>query len=754
MELIHNATFRILPELTPSTECVPGIYRVILDEPKLNKTITVIIQPEGEPKPKVRGRKKQAVTKNKRKKAPEKLIGELLWMDRDALLQLHQDGHLKTIAIERGRIRAEQDLCEKDQEDFNRRKQAMACFLDFRTLRDGILLDHGLGGLVRQAQLDADVSEALIYKCWSILCRWGIKEKSLTPQRDKCGAPGVSRPCDPGGRKKSGAKTTEQRIAKAYGVILDPEQPGVSTEWAAAIRAADKRISTPKPPWPERCIQIVTSAFCSKAKEQDGKLILVKPEFGQYPNDRQIKHALTFGQSRLQRLLDRTTRRHFERALRGLVARNWQGVAGPGHTWAIDSTVGDIYLRSSVNRAWILGRPIVYIIVDVWSTAVMGFYVCLTGPSWNTAKVSLFNSVVDPAVLGELWGYQPILTLNPLPTMCYALLCDRGEYLSQGHRHTAVKFLPMTSYTPPYRGDLKGLVEVLHRIEKDKQFSFIPGAMDYRRQELELRKVNPEDCVLTVREYVQYLYELFTEYNLTADRRHRVDAYMHAAGVDPSPAGLWGYGHQMGIGFRRHIDQADFITELLPSSTARVRRDAIRHAGNDYMATEVREAEWTAVARNLGGFDIPVNYYPGSLARIWTPNPVASGLLNLHLTDESRGSAEMSFEEWLDVVADQATKRAGTDHARKMQSLDTKGRMNAITENAMRLTREAVSKATGQAPTMTEARAMEVAATAHPEQSVHKVADALQEDAMDAHLKMMNALINAADMEEDFHVLG
>lgn len=758
MELIHNTTFRILPELNPSTEYAPGIYRVILDEPRLNKIITVIIQPDGEPKPKTRGRKMQAATKNKRKKGPAKLIGELLWMDRDVLLQLQRDGQLKAIAIERGRIRAEQDLGEKDQEDFKRRKNAMNRFFDFQELRDGILLDHGIGGLVKQAQEDTGASRALVYKCWSLLCRWGISETSLMPQRFKCGAPGVMRPCDPGGRKKPGRKTNKQRVSLAYGVTLDPDQPGMSSEWAAAIRAADKQIPTPKPRWPERCLRITNSAFCSKAKEENGKLILVTPEFGQYPNDSQIKHVLIYGVSRLQRLLDRTTRRHFERALRGLVARNWQGVAGPGHTWAIDSTVGDIYLRSSVDRAWILGRPIVYVIVDVWSTAVVGFYVCLTGPSWNTAKVSLFNAVADPELLGELWGYQPILTLNPLPTMPYALLCDRGEYLSQGHRHTAVKFLPLTSYTPPYRGDLKGLAEVLHRIEKDKQYPFIPGAMDFRRQELELRKVNPEDCVLTLREYVHYLYELFTECNLTADRRHRIDAYMQAAGVFPSPAGLWRYGHDMGVGFRRHIDHAEFITELLPPSTARVRRDAVRHAGNDYMSPEVQGAEWTAVARNFGGWDIPVNYYPGSLARIWTPNPTAGGLLDLHIADESRGSADLSFEEWSDVLADQTMKGAGIDHIRKMQSLDTWGRMKTITDNAVRLTREAVAKASGQVPTMTEARAMEVAAMSQPDQSENKAADVLQEEAMDAHLKMMEALIHAADVdanaEEERHALS
>lgn len=62
-------------------------------------------------------------------------------------------------------------------------------------------------------------------------------------------------------------------------------------------------------------------------------------------------------------------------------------------------------------------------------------------------------------------------------------MCDRGEYLLKGHRETAMKLSPLTSYAPPYRGDMKGLVEVLHRIEKDAQLLFVPGENCRRRQE-------------------------------------------------------------------------------------------------------------------------------------------------------------------------------------------------------------------------------------------------------------------------------
>lgn len=85
-------------------------------------------------------------------------------------------------------------------------------------------------------------------------------------------------------------------------------------------------------------------------------------------------------------------------------------------------------------------------------------------------------------------------------------MCDRGEYLSKGASLTAFKLIPSMAYAPPYRPDLKGLVEVLHRIEKDAQFLFIPGAMDYRRAEFDLRKSHPEESAMTVREYVQYLH--------------------------------------------------------------------------------------------------------------------------------------------------------------------------------------------------------------------------------------------------------
>ncbi|MBK7532008.1 hypothetical protein [Piscinibacter sp.] len=452
MDLIHNATFRLIGEDRRTKAHAPGIYRVVADLPSIEKTVAVLIHTDGERRRRHGGRPKRLPTSPTSKKPPLPLVGDLIWMDREELLWFSKERLLLPIDIERDASLMLTPLQGTSKSEYEKRLEAMACFLDINRLTEEIVVHRGLGGLVREAMARAQVSRPYVYRQWSTLCRLGIHENSLRPRHDRSGAPGVARPCGPGLRKKAGRKTLTQRLALAFGHALDPEQPGMSSEWAAAIRAADKRIPEPKPSWKRRCDAIVSSAFVGRARDVDGKIELIKPAQGSYPNDQQIKRVLTVDKTRLERLLERTTKKHFERELRGLVGRNWQGASGPCHTWAIDSTIGDVYLRSSIDRSWIIGRPVVYVVVDIWSTAVVGFYVCLTGPSWKTAAVALFNAVADPALLGALWGYQPIETLHPRPTLCHTLISDRGEILSQAHRQASMKLFPVTSYTPPYRG--------------------------------------------------------------------------------------------------------------------------------------------------------------------------------------------------------------------------------------------------------------------------------------------------------------
>jgi hypothetical protein len=792
----HNEVFRI------AEGDLKGTYRVVLNELAINTVIAVRLDPDPAQAAKKGGRKKrtdvekanpvrassgsaqipggddeepgaESGEKKHAKKPPLPLLGELLWLDRGKLLQLKNDGHLFSVAIEPDGTWLLPIASEKASELFDSRKSCMKGFLCFDSLRESILLHRSLSGLVKGAMKETGASRALVYKLWSRLCRYGFREGSLRPMFDACGAPGVTRPCDPGGRQKPGRKTSKQRIALAVGQILPPEQPGMTSAWRTRILAADAAIPVPKPDMPVRCRMVLSSHFVKWLKYVDGKLVPIPPEeavrarkkentrkdivavdpaMGTYPTPSQIRRVLEVDIPRLVRLAQRTTAGHYLRNLRGLVARNWKGVAGPGHTWAIDSTIGDIYLRSSINAAWIIGRPVIYAIVDVWSTAVVGFYVCVHGPSWDMAKLALFSAAADPALLGELWGYQPLLTLSPAPTLPAVLLCDRGEYLSRGGYQTGMKLLPVMSYTPPFRGDLKGVVEVLFRILKDKQRQiFVPGAIDARRAEMELRRFNPNDGVFTIRQLVHFLYAAFTEYNLTANREHRLDAHMRAAGVLPSPAGLWAWGHRMGIGFRRSVQQSDLITTLLQSDTARITSRGAGFAGRHYENVEINRAQWADYARNFGSWEVPCYHFSGSVSRIWTPNVAGQGVLDLRLSDNSTASPELTVDEVADAFMYGQLNRAGVEHERTMNALNAMRHYEALIADAKAKVADALAKDGGQRPTMTAARHMEGAPPSAATSPTPTAPPPSADDAEEAHQKMMKAILEAADVSEAAH---
>lgn len=731
-KLMHNQTIRVSGELD-------GIYRIVLFDSARNLAILVCLDSSAP----AHAPSSESAKLHLQNKRPAPLCGALNWIEAETLLSLLDDGELTVIEIQRENFKTSPAA----QKRFERRVMVMSRFLEIDILCDSILAHHSLGELVRQTLNKHGVSRYFIYHCWSLLCRYGFTEDSLQSRYDRCGAAGVRRDCSADGNKKAGRKTNKERLEQQTGVPFINAQPGMSAHWRNLILTQDRKIPTPKPRLSTRYTQILSGAFVKDYLQIDGVLVAQKLKKGEYPNKRQVKRVLEVEVPRLQRLLESTTKGHFARSKRGLTGKNWEGVAGPGHTWAIDSTIGDIYLRSSINRAWVIGRPIVYIMVDVWSTAVVGLHVCLRGPSWDTAKVALFNAVADSTLMTELMGFDFSLGLNPPPTPPYVLLCDRGEYLSKAASVTALKLLPCLSYTPPYRPDLKGLVEVLHRIGKDHH-QWVPGAIDARRKEFELRKFDPNKGIFTVQEYMQYLLNIFTEYNLTADRTNRLDTKMIADGVFPSPAGLWRWGHEMGIGVTRSMEQSQLIKTLLPKAEASVGRSGITLAKLNYRSAETIDAAWTAEARNFGAWRIPVHHYPGTVSRIWTPNMAGAGLLELHLMDQANASPEQTFEEVEDAIAFSKLAKGEHEHHRTVIKVDKHLQNAKLVERAKESTAQAQAQAEydGEKRGLRQSRQEEQSREATPlyaesAQPTPQVTPVRNDKGEDVYLEMMKSIL-------------
>jgi len=676
--LIFNAALRI------ESDDLCGFYRVVATPPGFSYVWLAFAAPWGD----ARGKSTFPGSLTKIERATLEAFEEA---EKLVDVDLQPEGKLLTPTSALGS--AEKDLWE-------RRCELMKPFFDHRAICDALQGSRGLGPLVRAAMSTAKGSRASIYRLWPMLCKHGFDQLSLMPRFDKCGAPGVPRPVTPT-RRKAGAKTLNVRLG-------NPEpypQAGVTEEDRIKIVHHYRALAKPGKAFRQLYDETIERAYVTQYQQTDSGREPILPIQGSFPNQRQFRNVIEFDVKRLERTMLRTTKGHFDRNMRGLRGRSYDGVAGPGHVYAIDSTIGDIHLRSSINRAWPIGRPIVYIVIDVWSTAIVGFYVCLSGPSWETAKLALFSAFCDPKLLAELWGVEFVDVLTPFPTAPYKVMCDRGEYLSLGARETCEQLAINFMINAAYRPDLKGLVEVVHRIAKDQQFSFLPGAIDARRRELEL-KTSGKESALTLREYVAFLHGIFNHYNLFADRSHRMTSEMIAANAMPSPAGLWRFGHEMGIGYQKAMPQDRLLSGLLQQKVALSRRDGVFLESLQYESPIAHEQNWSALARNFGSDEKTVFQFPGSTSRIWWPDPVGR-LHEFKLRANARAPGNVSVDEWRDAVMDVSSKKNDRAYLRLQAAVNNIDRQAAVNKRAVELTREAEREYEGPRLTAREARLLE-----------------------------------------------
>lgn len=639
----------------------------------------------------------------------------------------------------------EEQIPEETKAKWLWRRDACTYMLDPGKLNETVGAYGDKAALIRLTIDDALCSRPEAYKLWAVLVRHGFSVLSLMPRFAFCGGPGVARPVNEG-RKKAGPKK------QGYASPEDVPHPqrGLTEEDHAIIVHHYRRLQQAGLSGTALYDKIIEAGYVTEYLDEDGKRLPVLPPQGSFPNSRQVRHVIESRVPDFERVLRKTSLGHFQRSLRGMRGRSYSGVSGPGHTYAIDSTIGDIYLRSAVNPSWIIGRPIVYVVVDVYSTAIVGFYVCLEGPAWRDAKLALYCSLCGVDELVSLIGAPAIQSLWPAPTLPFKLRGDRGEYLSLGARQTGLDLSLSYEFAPPRRPDWKGVVEVLHRISKDQQFTFLPGAFDARRKELELRQSRRNESALNLREYAQFLYGRFEHYNLFADRSSRMSAEMIAADIEPTPAGLWRFGHEAGFGYQRAVSEDLLVKHLLRQGAATVRRDGIFFESQEYATTSLDALqEWTRLARRSGVIDLPVYFHPYSLGKIRWVDPT-DGMCTLTMRGNARATPDLTLYDWRDALMADRRKNDDRAYARLQAALSLAAAQRQMVEAAIQRTADAdASTPMASRPNVREARAIELMGVPDLPDASSLAPSSPIEGAGDEYLTLIDEVFNEMNRSSD-----
>lgn len=376
-----------------------------------------------------------------------------------------------------------------------------------------------------------------------------------------------------------------------------------------------------------------------------GQLALLPPD--QIPSIRQLRYWFqkSFDIKTVKQKRDGDVK--FELTGRAITGRSDYQLMGPGAKYQIDATVGDIYLVSQFDRSDIIGRPVMYFVVDSYSRMVTGMYVGLEGPSWAGAMMAIENAASDKAAYCASYGVEITEDEWPCRHIPTAILGDRGEMESRLADNLVQMLGIRIENAPPYRADLKGIIEQHFRTINTNALPFLPGKVlpdmsergghDYRL-----------DAKLDIRQFTEIIIRCVLYYN----NSHSMDYFekneqMMQMGVDAVPLELWNFGIRYCSGCLKTVPKDTLRLALMPMDKASVTERGIRFKGMYYSCEEALKGLWFEKARAKGTYRVKIYYDPRDMGAILVENPTGTEAVRCELVEwETKYAGKQLDEVW------------------------------------------------------------------------------------------------------------
>ncbi|HJV74894.1 MAG TPA: Mu transposase C-terminal domain-containing protein [Noviherbaspirillum sp.] len=306
---------------------------------------------------------------------------------------------------------------------------------------------------------------------------------------------------------------------------------------------------------------------------------------------------------------------------RGVMGSSRRGLFGPGARFEIDATIVDVYLVSVFNRAWVIGRPVLYVVVDSFSRMVVGFYLGLDGPSWEGARLALFNAFTSKVDFCRRFGIAIDEHVWPCHHLPYSVEGDNLEMKSRASDALPKELGIKAQNAAVCRGDWKPNVEQQFRLINGHTIHFLPGALNTRMDEVYRRNCRL-DASLTIPDLTCILIRKLIKYNWSAYQDGALPKEMLGENLtDATPIAVWKWGMENLTGGGKSIGQQKIWTKLLPAATASIRRDGIYFCGRHYASERTMREEWFARVRTNGHTEhIEIRHVPDWPEYIWIFN--------------------------------------------------------------------------------------------------------------------------------------
>lgn len=544
----------------------------------------------------------------------------------------------------------------------------------------GVLVDEA----VEQAREsdDVEINKATNKLLYSYIRRYwqrGMTMNALLSDHPNCGAKGqVKR----SGERKRGRP---KKYGSSEGINITEEIRKVFRVGFARCYASDRKRA-----WSLRAAfdKIIADFFCEKRIDPETGKITHAPlekvkKAGGLPEFRQFQYWADKDSVRLDVKRKRVGERTYDKDMRGLLGTSTAEVMGPGDRYQIDATIADVYLVSRLDRNRIIGRPVLYVVVDVFSRMVVGIYVGLEGPSWVGAMMALANTACDKVEFCKEFGIDIEPEDWPCNFLPGILLGDGGEIKSKMINNLLVNFNVSVETAAPYRADWKGAVEQRFNLIPAKLKPFVPG---YIQQDFRSRGGRDYrlDAVLDLDEFTADIIDIVLYYN----NHHEIEKYdrdrdVVADGVPAIPVELWEWGRHFRSGSMRAFPEELVQYSLMPTDTATVTEFGISFKGGYYTCKKAMNEKWFDKARQDGRWKIEASYDPRCMNAIYiSGSNEGVSFERCVMTDRSRAIKDVSLAEIEQQALTDGNAKADRKEDSQMARLDLMASLEKRTQEA------------------------------------------------------------------------
>lgn len=319
-------------------------------------------------------------------------------------------------------------------------------------------------------------------------------------------------------------------------------------------------------------------------RDENGELLENRPSYGQF------RYLYEKTKDAKKRIITRNGIGVYRKDCRPLLGTGDALVNGIG-TYEMDATVADIYVVSKYDRQPI-GRPNVYLAVDVASRLIAGIHVSMKAGS-ESVLACLANAASDKTAFCRRYGIHIKPEAWPSAGLPNHIWTDRGtDFTSDRIMELCEMFHMEVVNLPAYRPDLKGFVEKAFDILQNRYKPLLLGKGVVEKNPMGRRESEYwKNAELDLDQFTKVLIQCVLYYNA----HHVLNQYrrlpgMLAEGVEPIAANLWAWYAKEGRVGNLSVNEDMLRLLFLPREQATMTRKGLAFRGLYYINDDFLDA--------------------------------------------------------------------------------------------------------------------------------------------------------------------